>query len=264
MSSHIDFDHIIVVGANSGIARIVIPELQLISTYVDLVYRTPESDHFLIDGAFKNIKKENIRVHIGIENLKITNLKHKKILIINFAGVFGLYEEFFQVEPLKVLEVINQNLESYLIAAKFILSAGKDSTLIGFSGAGVGGDSIELGNLGYLMSKSAICLMFESLAKSYRNDGRHFILIAPGAFPTKMQEAPLLSTSKHISENRRELAANVLSNRDKHAGLAGFIQTLATDPATFSGKIVSFVHDNLSQIKMSKNENFGKLRRIYD
>jgi hypothetical protein len=79
-----------------------------------------------------------------------------------------------------------------------------------------------------------------------------------------MQEAPLLSTSKHITENRRQLAVNALSNLDKRAGLANFIQKLATDPATYSGKILSFVHDNLSQIKMSKNENIGKLRRIYE
>ena len=257
----INYDRIIIIGANSGIARLVIPELRFLPNKIDLVYRTPP-DESLFEDQSQKVSTKEIRVHIGLENLPIIRLENEKILILNFAAVFGAYDELFQLDQLKISENVKLNLNPYLVAVNFVLSAAKGSTLIGFSGGGIGGDSIEKGNLGYLMSKASICFMFESLASTYRDYERFFILIAPGPFPTNMQRETLNSKSDLVSENSRNVAISAFSSGDKRFELADFLNTVASDPASFSGKTLSLTFDNLIQIKSSQQENFGKLRRV--
>jgi short-subunit dehydrogenase len=259
-----NYDKVLVVGVNSSIASIVLPELDLDKK------NTYGISHSLNQESLSWIEKDNVLISSypldqgSLETLlkRIIPLRNEKVLVLNFAGIFGTPAPLKDLNTNSVLETVNQNLSQFLSVAKIFFSLPSNSFLVGFSGGGVGGDNMDATSLGYLLSKISLAGVVEVLDRELKNENKRITLIAPGPFPSAMQEAVSNAPTGLVSNVARKNAQEVQASGDKLKKLAQAINWVSSNPQQAGGKIWSAQRDDFSQIPDRKN--FGFLRRVTD
>ena len=91
--------------------------------------------------------------------------------------------------------------------------------------------------------------------------GVRFGLVAPGAYPSRMQKAVATSNATHISLLRKSSAERVLNQASSPKRLVDLLEFLRMHPELAGGRIWSAVHDHL--VTDLSRPDFGKLRRIF-
>lgn len=255
---------VLVAGVNSSIASYVIPKLGIpIRNIYGLRKATSSNAHFdwvndenLIYNDFLDGK---LLMEAVIERLGSD--PSVPFLILNFIGTFGLIESATNFHIDEVLSTLELNLRPFLILTKTAQIAPKGSLFLSFSGAGVGGGNLDDSSLGYLASKSAMALLVESLDTKFSENGVRVGLIAPGAFPSRMQDAIAGAPKDAIPVERQQRASLLTSNESHVNRLVDLILWLAVKPSRAGGRIWSAVYDDFPSDEFDRD--FGKLRRVY-
>ncbi len=258
------YDKVLVAGVNSSIASLVLPELNLD------VKNTYGISQKLNEDSVSWIGKDRILISSYpldqsiLETLldRITPLRNEKVLVLNFAGIFGTPSLLKDLNVDSVLKTINENLNQFLSVVKIFYSLPSGSLLVGFSGSGVGGDNMDVTSLGYLLSKISLAGVVEVLDRELKNENKRVSLIAPGPFPSVMQETVSNAPAGSVSNAARKNAQEVRTEGDKIRKLAQAIKWVSSNPHQAGGRIWSAQRDDFSQDFEGKN--FGFLRRVTD
>ena len=259
-----NYSKVLVVGLKSSIAALVMPELDFDKEILFGISRDSKthnlpwirSDHILISD-FPFADEVNQRV---LE--EISPLGSEKILVINFAGIFGVPATLDDLNIQEIIEVLNSNVVQFLSIFNLLKKCPPGSFLIGFSGGGVGGDNMDASSLGYLMSKFSLAGVSEILDKDLKGKRSGVALIAPGPFPSNMQTAVANAPEGVVPENARKQAAGVKADATKITRLVNTIRWVANNPNESGGRTWSAQRDDFSDIERS--ERFGKMRRIIE
>lgn len=255
-------NQLIVLGSTSSIAKALLPNLgikpnQILS--IDRVNSIQSNNGYIpsvnqyridwglaseIESAFLNVLKQNLVA---------------PVLVLNFMGFFGEIEVVEELDIEDVLKTTSQNLLPFFLLAKIAKCLPSGTGIISFSGAGVGGENLDDSSLGYLAAKAAMGILIESIDQQLARYGVRFGLIAPGAFPSRMQELVAQETSRKIPELRVTRAKEVMSSNSSTEKLASLIGFLADNPSLMGGRTWSANFDELTE----PQGNFGKLRRVY-
>jgi NAD(P)-dependent dehydrogenase (short-subunit alcohol dehydrogenase family) len=180
------------------------------------------------------------------------------VLILNFMGTIGSIEPIESMDVAGLLKCMNSNLTPYFHLAKFGRFLPKSSLIISFSGAGIGGSNLDDSSMGYLAAKSAMGISAEAINNQLSKFEVRFGLIAPGAFPSMMQNRVANSKETHIPENRRLGAKATLDDVPNVERLVNLIEFLFSNPEISGGRIWS---SNWDELKIPEGD-FGKIRRV--
>ena len=257
-----NYNQLVIFGSTSSIAKALLPSLdfepnqilsidrlsnkQVVNEYI------PEKNQFRIDWSDVS----------GIEEFvsKILNdCLIGPVLILNFMGSFGQIERIEKLDIADALSTNSKNLLPFLLVAKLAKFMLPGTQIISFSGAGVGGDNLDDSSLGYLASKASMALLTESIDQQLAPYEIRFGLIAPGAFPSRMQEVVAQENPRKIPELRISRAKEVMSSSASTEKLAHLVAFLADNPHLLGGRTWSANFDDLTD----KQGNFGKLRRFH-
>ena len=253
---------LIIFGSTSSIAQLVIPHLGLKANNIYSIDRNRE-----IQVEFSFVPPEN-RYEIEFFANELSEQKFSKIfkqfsseecIILNFMGKFGSIETLKCLNIGDVLQTQNDNLLPFLLIAKFANWFQPGTSIISFSGAGVGGDKIDDSSLGYLSAKASMAILAEAIDSQLAFSGIRFGLIAPGAFPSPMQDIVAKTNNTNISNSRIANAQKVMDSLPNTKKLIELIRFLISNPEQLGGRTWSANFDELTP----KTDNFGKLRRIY-
>lgn len=256
-------DIAVVIGGTSYIANQVLPELNLRVGKTFFIVRdgsngsvpnTFSNSEVVLVKGFDSETIESVKQHIALE-------ADTKLLVVNFSGSLGnLFDsDISNVDEFH--ETFRVNLDPFMQSLKLFSAAGQDSLYITFSGAGVGGDSLDDTSLGYLCAKGSMALLVEVLQKRFISEGKVICSIAPGAFPSKMQQVLLDPKLKdHVGKSRLEAAEKIIANGTSADKLIYALDFAINDPQIVGGRVISANFDDLGNIRSS--ENFGKLRRV--
>lgn len=257
-----NYDKILVVGGNSSIAGFVMPTLNFDK---NILYSTVRAKN----GSIKNwVRPNNTFVSDFPNNRDSLMQMHdllapnriEKIMILNFIGIFGKPQPIENLETQEALAVINENLGSFINLAKFIFELPRESILISFSGAGVGGDNMDVSSPGYLASKIAMAALAETLDEQLWEKKRSRIaLVAPGPFPSRMQSEVSGAGPGFVSEAARKVAQAVSVTNSKINKLSEAVKWISNNPEIAGGKIWSAAYDDFLNGNFSSN--YGLLRR---
>jgi hypothetical protein len=132
--------------------------------------------------------------------------------------------------------------------------------MISFSGGGIGGPNLERASLGYLAGKGAMGFISEAISGELKKQFKSLALIAPGPYPSPMQEVVANSTF-HEFEESREKSKKVIQGEVDPKKLLDLIDWVIQNPAGANGRILSALHDD--PISISEISDFGFLRRVY-
>jgi hypothetical protein len=257
------FDHVLVFGAGSSIASYVIPELKKYSSSHIFVYRKVAKGPAGIENSEHRVCEFNFDDKSRSFDLFLSELgiiSTDTLLILNFIGQFGEVESTDVISPELILKTMEGNLFPFLKLVKLLKSVGNHSVMIGFSGAGVGGPKLERASLGYLAAKGAMGFISESVSHELRKQSKSLALIAPGPYPSPMQEAVARSTFHEFEESRRR-SKEILRGKVDSKNLIDLIDWVIQNPGSASGRILSALHDKPALI--DELGNFGFLRRVF-
>jgi short-subunit dehydrogenase len=256
------YSKILIVGASSFIASKVLHSFDFGDSEVFLVSRKPAELPTLLGNKSANqVIIPNFQNEDSLEFMKQSmNLtKYDSLLIINFIGIFGTLNSAKEIDLAAFNLEFNQNVNPFLILSK-ILSGCESGLLISFSGAGVGGDNLEVASPSYLASKAAIAFLIEAFDNSNKKNGIRFSAVSPGAFASQMQE--VVANSPEISvitPKRRQQALETLQTDADPTRLINLLNFLAQNPDLAGGRIWSANFDDIKTKEVSNG--FGKLRR---
>lgn len=253
---------LVAIGANSAIANSILP---LISrTFQKVILTTRKSTEF---KNFDHLNYENFELDLGNEHgCKIFEenvLKENKALfIINFMGFFGEPSNLNSIDSKQEAEKFNNNIIPFLNLIKMSYKMRPGTVIVNFTGAGVGGPNLDLTSLGYAISKGAISFLIEALDKELKPRGLSITGIAPGNFPSRMQQ--LVIDSVTINQERKNLAVEVMNSKPDLNNLLTTLLAIKDYPAEFAGRIISANRDNINDYtdKPIKRHDLGKIRRI--
>lgn len=258
------FDHVLVFGAGSSIARYVFPEIKNYSKSQVHIYRKVPKDLVKIDNSATLVSEFNFNHELRSLDLFLSKLginSPNKLLILNFIGYFGHVERINEITSDLILETMKANLLPFLELVKLLKSAANESVMIGFSGGGIGGPNLERASLGYLGSKGAMGFISEVVSNELQIQGKALTLIAPGPFPSPMQEIIACSTFPEYEQQRRK-AELMFKGKTESKRLIDLLKWIIENPSKANGKILSAIHDDLDSI--DKIKSFGLLRRIVE
>jgi NAD(P)-dependent dehydrogenase (short-subunit alcohol dehydrogenase family) len=186
---------------------------------------------------------------------------NSRILIINFAGTLGNVINHNNLEIANFYETFESNLNPFLNSLRLFDSAGEGSLYITFSGAGVGGDNVDDTSLGYLSAKCVMALLVETLDRKFKSSNKRLSGVAPGAFPSRMQQALLDEEfSGKVDQRRIEAAKKLFEQPVSSEKLIRTISYMLKNPEDVGGRILSANHDDLESVVLEGN--FGRLRRV--
>jgi len=257
-----EYDKILILGVNSSIASFVMPELGFDKDRVYGVSRRTqiknlpwiENKHvFVSDYPFdqKFIRKI-------LKSLAPTATE--SILMINFAGIFGVPVDIRKFEIDSVIDTLDKNLIQFLSSIELFSQLPAQSFFIGFSGGGVGGDNMDTSSLGYLLSKISITALIEVYDKNLKEENKRLSLIAPGAFPSNMQMVVANAPIGSVSEATRKQSLELRIDMERILKLSDTINWVASHPKQSGGKTWSAQRDDLSNLPL--DEKIGLLRRL--
>lgn len=253
---------LIVLGSTSSIARFVVPQLGYESKNILLIDRGSSSIPDPVEGA------EHIR--INFENSKVAESELKKVfssfggrqvVVLSFIGSYGEVNSLAHADIDEVSNTILNNFKPFLAVAKAAMYLPKNSAVIAFAGAGVGGDNLDDSSIGYLASKSAMCVTIEAIQNQLDPFNVHFGLISPGAFPSRMQEVVASANPSEVQEARIERAKSVMTNQPNPERLVNMINFLTVNPEILGGRSWSANFDPMQTMNLP--ENFGRIRRVF-
>ena len=258
-----NFDHVLVFGAGSSIARHVIPELRKYSKSLILIYRKNPTMPLEMDDFDDLVCEFNFDDNLQIFDSFLSKLEIKSsdtLLILNFIGQFGEVESMDVISPDLILRTMEANLFPFLNLIKLLKNAASESVMIGFSGGGIGGPNLDRTSLGYLGGKGAMAFICEAISDELYKQSKSVSLVAPGPFPSQMQAIVAQSTFPEFENNRKKSNQVMRSdvNPDK---LICLIKWIIENPKIANGRILSALHDNPASIRDSTDHGF--LRRVY-
>jgi NADP-dependent 3-hydroxy acid dehydrogenase YdfG len=257
------FSHTLVFGAGSSIASHVLGEIKEYSESLIHVYRELQNVSF--ECEHPEVQKTQFDFDDTLEDFDefISNLgieSTDSLLILNFIGKFGVVETIDSISPESILKTMEQNLLPFLKLVKLLKGAGRGSLMIGFSGAGIGGSNLERTSLGYLGGKGAMGFICEAISGELQKQAKSISLIAPGPFPSRMQEIVAQSTFPEFGENRKK-SSQVMQSVVSPEKLNRLIKWIIKNPKIANGRILSALHDDPASVVASMD--YGFLRRVY-
>lgn len=253
---------LVVLGSTSSIAKKLLPTIEVDSDQIFTFDRAnsnhvtntwiPQMNQFQIEwGSPTEIERE-------IQG-NLSNCTSGSVLMLNFMGSFGKVQKIQTLDIEDALATISANMIPFLLAARIAVSLPRATSIISFSGAGVGGDNLDDSSFGYLAAKSSMSLLTEVIDQQLSVHGNRFGLISPGAFPSRMQEAVAEDSTGSIPESRKIRAQEVMKSNPSIEKLSRLIHFLASNPDQLGGRTWSANFDDLR----TQDGNFGKLRRVY-
>lgn len=255
-------DSAVIIGGTSYIAGLVLPYLNLDVKTTYFISRNSGSEIYpRISGLSKVVKiskyNESEMKHILLE----TNItQNSSVLMINFAGTLGNLFESGITNISEFYETFHSNLDPFLNSVNLFSQAGPNSLYITFSGAGVGGDSLDDSSLGYLCAKTSMAILVETLQEKFKSHDKHVCSIAPGPFPSQMQKSILDTRLIHkINPSRIKAAEKVVASGSSTKKLISVLNLAISKPEDFGGRIISANFDTFESMEIS--DRFGKLRR---
>jgi NAD(P)-dependent dehydrogenase (short-subunit alcohol dehydrogenase family) len=253
---------LIVFGSTSSIAKVLLPSLGVepkniisfdrLNNYQETNYYIPPENQFRSDWS--NFSETEIFV-LNI----LTQQMLDSVLVLNFMGFFGQIQKIEELDIMEALLTNSVNLFPFLLVAKIAKFLPTNSNIISFSGAGVGGDNLDDSSFGYLAAKASMAVITESIDLQLSPHGIRFGLIAPGAFPSKMQEIVAEKGSTKVPDSRVARAKQIMSSEPSIEKLSRAISFLNDNPDLLGGRNWSANFDEMTH----QSKNFGKLRRIY-
>jgi hypothetical protein len=257
-----NYEKILVVGGDSFIANLIMPELNFPRDRIHVASRRKVGTEIKWADAGNIIKTEFPSSETSIKKI-LTILSAKQnnsVLVINFTGFFGKPSNLTKLVPKDVIDVIDKNLSPFLDLINFFSQLGPGSMLLSFSGAGVGGDNMDATSPGYLASKLSMGGFVEIFDNILKDSKKRLVLVAPGAFPSKMQMAIIEAPLGAVSEELREKTKMITINPSRLLKLKEAIIWIVGNPDASGGKIWSAQFDDFST--KNRPTNFGLLRRI--
>jgi NAD(P)-dependent dehydrogenase (short-subunit alcohol dehydrogenase family) len=257
-----NINKLIVFGSTSSIAKVLLPNLGIAPSHIlsfDRVNSNQVANTYLPQ---ENQYQSDWNDASEIESFVLATLHGRlvePVLVLNFMGLFGQIEKIQDIDIGDVLLTNSKNLLPFLLAGKIARFLPKGSRILSFSGAGVGGDNLDDSSLGYLAAKASMAILVESIDRQLTQYDVRFGLIAPGAFPSRMQEAVAQVDSTKIPLARVSRAKEVMSGNPAPEKLLELISFLANNPHLLGGRTWSANFDELTE----RGGNFGKLRRIF-
>jgi short-subunit dehydrogenase len=260
------YDKVIIVGSSSLIATKTIPFLNLGESNIYLVNRSNTKMHTRLPNSKVNylyVDDYTLESSISYLSEKVKLDKKDRLLIINFIGNFGSISALSGLDTLKFSEEIQSNLIPFASLGKLLHSAGSGSLFLTFSGAGIGGDNLDLASYSYLASKAAMMFLVEAFDNELRNTGKRVGAIAPGAFPSRMQEKVASSSMfANLTIDRISQARKILESPVDPLRLIALLKYLVAHPNAAGGRIWSANFDD--PFIPPDDSQFGKLRRYLD
>ncbi len=254
--------NLIVFGSTSAIAKLCIPNLDFDQERIFSIDRLNskrpidsyilKKNQFLID--FSQVK----RIDTLIKE-KLGDLTAYPSIVLNFMGVLGEVQPIGCLDIKKALGENNDNLLPFLSIAKLMSNFPTGSAVISFSGAGIGGENLDDSSLGYLSAKAAMLILAEAIDRQLSPFGIRFGLVAPGAFPSQMQNKVAKANETNIPAERILRARDVMNSTPSAERLIRLLKFLINNPVELGGRTWSANFDELTE----KTGNFGKLRRVY-
>lgn len=258
------YTKILIVGANSYLASQCISKLELGDSEIFLVSRGEISSNYHLRG--KKVRTLQVTNYESDETLKtLTRFLEcdiqDRLLILNFVGSFGSIATLEELNLKDFNSEIGENLIPFMALAKLVAKF-NNGLFLSFSGAGIGGDNLEVASLSYLASKASLALLVEGLDNLLKNNGVRVSAISPGAFPSRMQKVVADSENQlAVTAERKNQALITLSSDVDSSKLISTINFLVANPEIAGGRVWSANFDNL-QTEIGE-KNFGKLRRVY-
>jgi NAD(P)-dependent dehydrogenase (short-subunit alcohol dehydrogenase family) len=257
-----NINQLVIFGSTSSIAKALLPNLNIEPNHIFSVDRVnskqnangfiPRENQFRLD--WDDVSE--------IEKFIATILNERlvgPVLVLNFMGYFGQIERIEDLDIADALTTNSKNLLPFLLLAKHAKLMPPGTRIISFSGAGVGGDNLDDSSLGYLAAKASMALLAESIDQQLARYEIRFGLIAPGAFPSRMQAVVAQEDSRKIPELRISRAKEVMSSNASTEKLAHLVGFLADNPDLLGGRTWSANFDVLTD----QQGNFGRLRRFH-
>jgi len=253
---------LVVLGSTSSIAKAILPTIEVDPRQIftfdrvnsNLLANTwiPRMNQFQIEWGSSTEIERNILD-------KLLDCISGPVLLINFMGLFGKVQKIDNLDIEDALSTFSGNMLPFLLAAKIAISIPRGSSIVSFSGAGVGGDNLDDSSIGYLAAKSSMGLLTEVIDHQLSPHGNRYGLISPGAFPSRMQGVVAADLTGSIPETRKLRAQEVMNSRPSTENLSRLIHFLAANPEQLGGRTWSANFDELR----NQDGNFGKLRRVY-
>jgi|688.fasta_scaffold277163_2 short-subunit dehydrogenase len=254
---------LVAIGANSAIAKSILP---LISTAFKKIILTTRKNSEVqnfdyLDCEYFELDLGNERgCKIFEENVLLK--ENNALFIINFMGYFGEPSKLNSMDSKLEVDKINNNIIPFLNLIKLSFKMRPGTVIVNFTGAGVGGPNLDITSLGYAISKGAISFLIEAFDKELRSRGLAITGIAPGNFPSRMQQAVVDSTT--MNQERKNFAVEVMNSKPDSRKLVTTLLAIRDHPSEFAGRIVSANRDNILDYtsKPLKHHDLGKIRRI--
>jgi NAD(P)-dependent dehydrogenase (short-subunit alcohol dehydrogenase family) len=255
-------NQLIVFGSTSSIAKVLLPSLGIEPKNIisfDRLNNNQETNYFIpSENQFRSDWSNFSETEKFVANI-LTQQMLDSVLVLNFMGFFGQIRKIEELDILEALVTNSVNLFPFLLVAKIAKFLPANSSIISFSGAGVGGDNLDDSSFGYLAAKASMAVLAESIDLQLSQHGIRFGLVAPGAFPSKMQEVVAEKGSTRVPDSRVARAKQVMSSNPSIEKLSRAVCFLNDNPDLLGGRIWSANFDELTH----QSKNFGKLRRIY-
>ena len=259
-----NYTKVLITGAGSYIASQCMPSLELGSADIFLQARKFFDPKKIFEhNKSKSIIIENLSGEDALKKLEnsLDLRPEDNLLIINFIGSFGSMERINSLDIKKFESEINENLTPFMVLSKLVTKC-KQGLFLSFTGAGVGGNNLEIASLSYLASKASIAVLIEGLDNFLRNDGIRVGAISPGPFPSKMQKMVAESHGESsVSVERRNQAIATMQTEIDATKLISMLNFLVANPELAGGRIWSANFD--PHLKDLEKENFGKMRRVF-
>jgi NAD(P)-dependent dehydrogenase (short-subunit alcohol dehydrogenase family) len=257
-----NYRNLIVFGSTSAIAKLCIPYLDFDQERIfsfDRMNSKLTKDSFVLKENRFEIDFSQEEIFDSVINAKLRELTSSPCVILNFMGVFGEIQPVSSLDIKMVLSENNENLLPFLSIAKMVRNFPSGTSVISFSGAGVGGENIDDSSLGYLSAKASMSILVEAIDRQLAPAGIRFGLVAPGAFPSPMQNKVAEANEFKIPNERIQMARDVMNSTPNAEKLIRLLKFLINNPFELGGRTWSANFDELTE----KNGNFGKLRRMY-
>ena len=258
------FTKVLISGANSLIAHNTLPNLDFNGAKVFLASRS-DGIGILPNSTYKytHIKVTDYSSDTAVHTitLLIDLQPTDNLLIINYIGSIGTLSDLESLNLNAFGNELLENIHPFLTLAKLLQQAPKSGLLINFSGAGLGGENLDASSLSYLSSKATMAVLVEALDDLLSPLGGRVCGIAPGAFPSKMQQNVSTASLMEVSRIYRDRAREVMSKKPNYSKVISMLAFVINNPSEAGGKIWSANYDTPESKKSVKN--FGKFRRIF-
>lgn len=257
------YTKVLITGSNSYIASKVLPELNFGEISVYLAARSEIADKSLLPyqggTPIKLINYEDEKVIDQLtEKIHLDN--SDCLLILNFIGNFGTLSCISEIRADLFVDEVKSNLIPLITLSKLIGKSGPGSLMLTFSGAGIGGENLDMSSPSYLAAKAAMAFLVEAFDNELKSGNRRIGAISPGAFASKMQNVVAnAKPSRSISPERIQSAKRIMKQDSNPSKLTSLVKFLIESPEMAGGRIWSANYDDIHMKEIS--DGFGKLRR---